>query len=54
MRRVIGDQILTFMELCTLSAHVEAVINSRPLCALSADPKENKVLTPGLFLTCDH
>lgn len=50
MKRVIGDQILTFEEITTLFTEISAVLNSRPLCPLSSDPSEFDVLTPGHFL----
>ncbi len=49
--RVIGDQRLTYEELNTFLAQVEAVLNSRPLCAQSSDPNDLQPLTPGHFLT---
>ena len=52
MRRVIGDRKLTFEEMTTFFTKVEAVMNSRPLCPLSSDPKDLDVLTPGHFLIC--
>ncbi|XP_023248115.1 uncharacterized protein LOC111643952 [Copidosoma floridanum] len=45
-RRVIGDHSLTFEELSTLAAKIEACLNSRPLCPLSTDPKNAVTLTP--------
>lgn len=48
-KRVLGENKLTFEELTTFFAKVEAVMNSRPLCPLSKDPKDLQVLTPGHF-----
>lgn len=50
LKRVVGDRSLTFEELTTLFARVEAVLNSRPLTGLSSDPNEFETLTPGHFL----
>ncbi|XP_011686436.1 PREDICTED: uncharacterized protein LOC105449132 [Wasmannia auropunctata] len=49
-RRVIGDTKLTFEEMSTLLAQIEACLNSRPLRALSDDPDDLSALTPGHLL----
>ena len=48
--RVVGEQVLTFEELCTISCRIEAMLNSRPLTALKTDPNDLEALTPGHFL----
>ncbi|XP_011265941.2 uncharacterized protein LOC105257184 [Camponotus floridanus] len=50
LRRVLGDTTLTFEEMSTFLAQVEACLNSRPLQALSDDHEDITALTPGHFL----
>lgn len=50
LRRVVGDTKLTYEQLATILAQIEAILNSRPLCALTDDPEDLDVLTPGHFL----
>ena len=50
LKKVIGDQSLTFEELSTLLCEVEACLNSRPLTQLSNDPANLAPRTPGHLL----
>lgn len=50
MKKTIGESKLTFEEMSTLLCQIEATLNSRPLCALSADANDTATLTPGHFL----
>lgn len=50
LRKVMGNQRLSFSEMTTVLSQIEAQLNSRPLTPLSEDPSELNVLTPGHFL----
>lgn len=50
IRRILGQTHLTFEELSSLFAQVEAILNSRPLCPLSPSPSDFQALTPGHFI----
>ena len=50
LRRVIGDQKLSYEEFSTLLSEIEACLNSRPLYPMSDDSNDPLPLTPGHFL----
>ncbi|XP_067142348.1 uncharacterized protein [Centruroides vittatus] len=53
LKRVLGPHRLTYEEMETLLCQIEACLNSRPLTALSSDPNDLTVLTPGHFIIGD-
>ena len=50
LRRVIGEQVLTFIEMSTLLCKIKAIMNSRPMLPLTDDISELGPLTPSHFL----
>lgn len=52
LQKIVGSHTLTMEELLTTLSEIEAVLNSRPLCAQTSQPEDGvAVLTPGHFLT---
>ncbi|XP_058444035.1 uncharacterized protein LOC131425835 [Malaya genurostris] len=49
-RRIFGGRSFTSDELMTTAAHIESILNSRPLTPLTDHPDDLAVLTPGHFL----
>ncbi|KAG6445988.1 hypothetical protein O3G_MSEX004173, partial [Manduca sexta] len=50
LKRVVGDQKLTYEEFSTILSQLEGCLNSRPLCAITEDPNDIDYLTPSHFL----
>ncbi|XP_014207680.1 uncharacterized protein LOC106638831 [Copidosoma floridanum] len=50
LKRVVGDQILTFVEFSTFLCRIESCLDSRPLCPLTDDPEDLYALTPAHLL----
>lgn len=50
LKRVIGNSTLTFEEITTVLAQIEACLNSRPISQISDHPNDAYPLTPGHFL----
>ncbi|XP_022816197.1 uncharacterized protein LOC111349335 [Spodoptera litura] len=51
LKRVVGEQRLTFEEYYTILSKLEACLNSRPLCPLTENIEDLDCLTPAHFLT---
>lgn len=50
LKRIVGDTTLTFEQLSTVLAEIEACLNSRPISPISDHPDDLNPLTPGHFL----
>ena len=50
LKRVLGENSLTYEELSTLFCNIEVCLNSRPLCPVLDDSSDLAVLTPVHFL----
>jgi hypothetical protein len=51
LKRVVGEQKLTYEEYATVLAQLEACLNSRPLCQLTENVDDINALSPAHFLT---
>jgi hypothetical protein len=49
LRRILGNNICTYEEVITITANIEACLNSRPLCTFPNDPSHS-YLSPRHFL----
>ena len=54
LRRTLGNASLTFEQLYTLLTEIEAILNSRPLTPLTANPDDFRALTPAHFLISEE
>ena len=50
LKSVVGDGILNDLELRTLLAEVESIVNNRPITAVSDGPADFTALTPNRFV----
>lgn len=50
LKRTVGETLFCYEDFNTLLCEIEAILNSRPLTPMSADPCDLNVLTPGHLL----
>ena len=50
LKKVLGKSFMNSDELRTVLTEVEAMVNSRPLCAVNDDPEDLSYLTPANFI----
>ena len=53
LKRVVGNELLAFVQFNTLIIEIESILNSRLLTRISTDPNNLLILTPGHFLIGD-
>ena len=49
LKSAVADRLLSDIELTTLLAEVESIVNNRPITTVSDDPEDCSVLTPNHF-----
>lgn len=54
LKRIVGARIMEQEQFRTLLCKIEAVLNSRPLTALTEDPQDMQALTPAHFLIMEE
>lgn len=50
LKRILGNSVVTYEDLCTVLAQIRAVLNSRLLVPLSPNPTDIEALTPSHFV----
>jgi len=50
LKNVVGDGLLNDLELRTLLAEIESIVDNCPITAVSGDPADLAALTPNHFL----
>ena len=50
LKNIVGDGLLNDLELRTLLAEIESIVNNRPITAVSDDPADFETLIPNHFL----
>ena len=51
LRRVMGNNVLTYEEISSLLCDIEAILNTRPLLPISTDVLDLRVLTSAMMVT---
>ena len=53
LHKVVGRRKLDYFYLLTVLSDIQTAINNRPLCHVSNDDLNSKIITPNSFLKCD-